>query len=76
MVGDKITGLLSDLRPIAVSLVDAFDFGDETVHSTLGAYDGNVYQRMLDQAKKGALNKEDVQPAFEKYLKPLMKANL
>ena len=76
LVNRKITNLLSDIRNVAVSLVDSFDIPDEILQSTLGAFDGNVYERMLDQAKKGALNKEDVQPAFEKYLKPLMKSNL
>ena len=76
LVDEKITKLLSAFRPIAVSLVDSYDIPDEILQSTLGAFDGNVYERMLDQAKKGALNEDDVQPSFEKYLKPLMKSNL
>eukprot|EP00095_Tigriopus_kingsejongensis_P009257 maker-scaffold922_size80897-snap-gene-0.22 protein:Tk09257 transcript:maker-scaffold922_size80897-snap-gene-0.22-mRNA-1 annotation:"probable peroxisomal acyl-coenzyme a oxidase 1" len=73
---DKLLTLLSEIRPIAVSIVDAFDIPDEGLKSTLGCYDGNVYERMLDAAEKGPLNKSDVPPAFEKYLKPLMKASL
>ena len=76
LVHRKITKLLARIRPNAVSLVDSFDFPDESLKSTLGSFDGNVYERMLDQAKKGALNKDDVQPSFEKYLKPLMNSNL
>ena len=76
LVHEKITKLLSTFRPIAVSLVDSYDIPDEILQSTLGAFDGNVYERMLDQAKKTELNKNDVQPSFEKYLKPLMKSSL
>lgn len=76
LVNQTIAKVLSDVRPVAVSLVDAFDFPDEVLQSTLGAHDGNVYERMLAKAKKGAMNQEDVQPAFEKFLKPLMKSNL
>ena len=76
LVHRKITKLLASIRPIAVSLVDSFDFPDGSLKSTLGSFDGNVYERMLEEAKKGALNKEDVQPAFEKYLKPMMNSNL
>ena len=76
LVNRKITKLLAYIRTIAISLVDSFDFPDESLKSTLGSYDGNVYERMLDQAKKGSLNKEDVQPAFEKYLKPMMNSKM
>ena len=37
--------LLALLRPQAVATVDAFDIDDRILNSTLGAYDGNVYQR-------------------------------
>jgi acyl-CoA oxidase len=68
--------LLSELRPVAVSLVDAFDTHDKSLLSTLGSYDGQVYTRMFEAAMKSPLNKSDVQPAFEKYLKPMLKGNL
>lgn len=72
----KFTGILSELRPIAVSLVDAFDIHDQSLLSTLGAYDGQVYQRMFDAALKSPLNKSDVLPAYQKYIKPVLKANI
>ena len=69
--------LLEVLRPEAVNIVDSFDFQDsELCFSTLGCYDGNVYERLFEAAKKTSLNKADVQPAFEAHLKPLIKANL
>ena len=72
----KFNQLLGDLRPIGVSLVDAFDIHDISLKSTLGAFDGQVYQRMFEAALKSPLNKTDVTPAYEKYIKPILKANL
>ncbi|XP_068216006.1 peroxisomal acyl-coenzyme A oxidase 1-like [Palaemon carinicauda] len=68
--------LLASLRPQAVSIVDSFDFDDDQLNSTLGAWDGNVYQRLYDEAMKSPLNKKDVPEAYHKYLKPLMKSDL
>ena len=74
----RLTSLLGQLRPDAVSIVDAFDFRDlDLGYSTLGSYDGQIYERLFEAAKKSPLNETDVvQPAFDNYLKPLMKANL
>ena len=68
--------LLSEIRPIAVSSVDAFDIHDHSLLSTLGSYDGQVYTRMFDAALKSPLNKSDVLPAYQKYIKPVLKASL
>jgi len=68
-------GLLEAIRSEALNIVDSFDLRDEILNSTLGAWDGNVYQRLLDSAAQSPLNKEPVhQESFEKYLKPLMVA--
>ncbi|XP_049873454.1 probable peroxisomal acyl-coenzyme A oxidase 1 [Pectinophora gossypiella] len=68
--------LLVKLRPNAVGLVDAFDIKDEILHSTLGAYDGRVYERLMEEALKSPLNKEPVNDSFHKYLKPFMSGKL
>jgi acyl-CoA oxidase len=68
--------LLSQLRPNAVGIVDSFDFHDETLRSTLGAWDGQVYERMFEAASKSPLNKDPVNESFQKYLKPLLKSSL
>uniref|UniRef100_A0A0A9YPZ1 Acyl-coenzyme A oxidase n=1 Tax=Lygus hesperus TaxID=30085 RepID=A0A0A9YPZ1_LYGHE len=68
--------LLASLRPNAVSIVDGFDISDEILSSPLGAYDGDVYQRLMDEAMKSPLNKEPVNSSFEKYLKPFLKSNM
>lgn len=60
----------------AVGIVDGFDIADFALCSTLGAYDGNVYERLLEGAMKSPLNQEDVNVSFQKYLKPFIKSNL
>nr|AII21963.1 acyl-CoA oxidase 2 [Sesamia inferens] len=63
--------LLALLRPNAVGIVDAFDIRDEILClcSTLGAYDGRVYERLMEEALKSPLNAEPVNQSFHKYLK-------
>ncbi|XP_050434903.1 probable peroxisomal acyl-coenzyme A oxidase 1 [Adelges cooleyi] len=67
---------LKRLRPNAVGLVDSFDIRDEILSSPLGAYDGNVYERLIEEANKSPLNKEPVNESFHKYLKPFLQSNL
>ncbi|BES92692.1 unnamed protein product [Nesidiocoris tenuis] len=68
--------LLSAIRPNAVSIVDSFDICDEILSSPLGAYDGDVYRRLFDEAMKSPLNQKPVDASFEKYLKPFLKSNM
>ncbi|XP_047019172.1 probable peroxisomal acyl-coenzyme A oxidase 1 [Helicoverpa zea] len=68
--------LLRQIRPNAVGLVDAFDIIDELLQSTLGAYDGRVYERLMKEALKSPLNAEPVNQSFHKYLKPFMQGKL
>ncbi|CAG4986330.1 unnamed protein product [Parnassius apollo] len=73
---DRYEELLALIRPNAVGLVDAFDFRDEILQSTLGAYDGRVYERLMEEALKSPLNDEPVKASFHKYIKPLTKGKL
>ncbi|XP_037298722.1 probable peroxisomal acyl-coenzyme A oxidase 1 isoform X2 [Manduca sexta] len=68
--------LLRKIRPNAVGLVDAFDVIDEFLQSSLGAYDGRVYERLMEEALKSPLNKEPVNRSFHMYLKPFMQGKL
>ncbi|CAH2049995.1 unnamed protein product, partial [Iphiclides podalirius] len=68
--------LLEKIRPNAVGLVDAFDIRDEILNSTLGAYDGRAYERLMEEAAKSPLNAEPVNESFHKYLKPFMRGKL
>ncbi|CAH0724580.1 unnamed protein product, partial [Brenthis ino] len=68
--------LLESIRPNAVGLVDAFDVRDELLHSTLGSYDGRVYERIMEEVEKNPVNMESVSPSYHKYIKPMIKGKL
>jgi acyl-CoA oxidase len=72
----RLENLLRFFRTSAIGIVDGFDFSDQILDSTLGSYDGNVYERLFEAAKKSPLNQEDVNKSFHLYLKPFMKSNL
>ncbi|XP_046437012.1 probable peroxisomal acyl-coenzyme A oxidase 1 [Daphnia pulex] len=76
LLNSKYVELLAAIRPQAVNLVDSFDLRDEVLNSPLGCWDGNVYQRLFDEAAKSPLNQSNVHESFHKYLKPLLKSNL
>ncbi|XP_048244379.1 peroxisomal acyl-coenzyme A oxidase 1-like [Haliotis rufescens] len=67
--------LLAEIRPDAVSLVDAFDMHDITLHSALGCYDGNVYERLYQSALKEPMNRTQVHPVYYKHLRGLLKGS-
>lgn len=72
----KLEKLLTALRPNAVGIVDGFDIPDVVLNSALGAYDGNVYERLFAEAQKSPLNQDKSNKSFHLYLKPFMKSNL
>lgn len=59
-ISQRLKGLLLEIRPNAVALVDAFDYRDEMLNSSLGRYDGNVYEHMFEWAKRSPLNHTEV----------------
>lgn len=55
--------LLEDIRPHAVRLVDAWQFPDFQLNSSLGRYDGKVYEDMFHRASElNPLNQKIVDP--------------
>ncbi|GLI67460.1 hypothetical protein VaNZ11_011657 [Volvox africanus] len=66
--------LLTDLRPNAVALVDAFGFPDYLLNSALGRADGDVYRGLLDMARGSPLNATQEGPAWPDVLKPVLAA--
>merc|ERR1712178_505225 len=64
---DRIHVLLDRIRPDAVGLVDALGFDDEQLKSTLGRYDGNVYE----EAKLSPLNQSPKMVGWEALSKVL-----
>lgn len=73
---NRLESVLKRFRNNAIGIVDGFDIPDTVLASTLGAYDGNVYERLLEAAKTSPLNQEDVNKSFDLYLKPFMQSNL
>jgi len=64
LVKGAVSSLLDQLRPDAVSLVDAFDIPDHVLMSAIGRYDGNIYEALFESAQRSILNKTD---PFEGY---------
>ncbi|KAL1922943.1 uncharacterized protein VTP21DRAFT_9319 [Calcarisporiella thermophila] len=64
--------LMNDMRPDAVPLVDAFDFPDNVLNSTIGRYDGNVYEALYEAAAKSRLNRTDPFDGYEETLRPYL----
>jgi len=65
-----INTLLSEIRPDCIALVDAFDIPDFVLKSTLGSYDGNVYEALFEAAQHSTLNRKEVFPGYEEVLRP------
>eukprot|EP00666_Eupelagonemidae_sp_cell4sb_P005140 gene5140-14810_t len=67
----RVTELLEEIRPDAVPLVDGFGISDEALDksSTLGRYDGNVYEAIYAEAKKSPLNQASKMVGWDKFAK-------
>jgi len=55
-----------------LNIVEAFNYDDNMLISSIGCYDGNVYPRMLDQARRSKLNDKDKLDGFDEYIKPML----
>jgi acyl-CoA oxidase len=68
--------LLKEIRPDAVPLVDAFDYGDHILKSSIGRYDGNIYEELFDSAQKSVLNRSDPFDGYKEHLRPHLNIEL
>jgi len=75
-IRDRTYTVMKEIRPDSVSLVDAFDFSDFVLKSSIGRYDGNVYEALFDAAQKSILNEIDPFIGYEEYLKPHLNKEL
>ena len=66
-------GLLREVRPDAVALVDSFAFPDYQLNSALGREDGDVYAALLSMAQGSPLNATPEGPAWATVLGPAMR---
>jgi len=71
-IRQRVVQLLAEIRPMAVQIVDAFDFRDRELKSVLGRYDGNVYENLYKWARESPLNQQEVLDSVKKYLLPMM----
>lgn len=56
LIDSRINELLDEIRPDAIGLVDGLGCSDDQLKSTLGRYDGNVYEAIYNEAKMSPLN--------------------
>jgi acyl-CoA oxidase len=72
-VKHTVNQLLAEIRPESVALVDSFGFSDNSLQSAIGRYDGNVYEALLDYARKSPLNEEAyIQEFWNEHLKDVL----
>ena len=59
------------IRPVALSIIEALKLEDNVLNSDLGSKDGEVYKRLYNSAKNlNPINKNKVFPGITKYLRP------
>lgn len=76
LIAEGIDNILPQIRPDCIRLVDAFDYTDSTLRSTIGKYDGNIYEALFDAAQKSVLNKTDPFEGYETVLRPHLNKEL
>ena len=73
-----LQSLVLEVRPAAVSLVDAFDYPDFVLRSVLGRKDGDVYTALWEWVQNNPRNKHKggVHPVYKKYTRKLLKSKM
>ena len=66
----ELLGCMYALRPDLVSLVDAWDFSDFQLRSTLGGYDGNYEERLVEEVRRNPINSDPLRPLKRVYEDP------
>jgi len=72
LVKQATLDLLEKLRPDAVPLVDAFEIPDRALNSTIGRFDGNVYEALYSAALQSPLNQVDPFDGYKETLQPYL----
>ncbi|KAF4588698.1 hypothetical protein EYR40_010251 [Pleurotus pulmonarius] len=67
-----VKALCQELLPEAVGLTDAFGFTDFELNSALGVSDGNAYQALWDAAQTEPLNQDEITPAYQESIRPML----
>jgi len=72
LMNDAYAKLLVDLRPHMIPFVEYSDSLSVGLKSTIGNDHGDIYETQLEVAKNSRLNKTEVPPYYDKYIKPTM----
>eukprot|EP00933_Yihiella_yeosuensis_P038580 TRINITY_DN3250_c0_g1_i2.p1 TRINITY_DN3250_c0_g1~~TRINITY_DN3250_c0_g1_i2.p1 ORF type:complete len:749 (+),score=158.77 TRINITY_DN3250_c0_g1_i2:242-2248(+) len=64
--------LCKELRFEAVALVDAFDYEDRILNSTLGGRDGRVYEALFEASQRSSQDFSEPFKGYGAYLQPLL----
>lgn len=57
-----------------LNLVEGFELNDNIMNSSIGNYDGNVYERTMEWVKSSRLNEKDKLDGFDEYIRPFILA--
>jgi alkylation response protein AidB-like acyl-CoA dehydrogenase len=69
---ELINILMSDILPHAEALVNAFQFSDQRLDSTLGNKEGDVYECIMDAVTREPLNKKEISNGYYLYLREML----
>ncbi len=73
IVQQELKKLLQKVRPLAVPLVDSFGFSDSELCSAIGRKDGQVYETLLEWARKDSYNQTPVLDGWAETYGKMMK---
>ncbi|MQM00172.1 hypothetical protein Taro_032903 [Colocasia esculenta] len=76
LANEQLRSLYAQVRPNAVTLVDAFNYTDHFLGSALGRYDGNAYPALYAEAWKDPLNDSVVTDGYRDYIRPILKQTI
>jgi len=71
LVLDRINQLLEQIRPDAVALTDGFGMADSHLKSSIGRYDGNVYEAVYAEARRSPLNQSPKMQGWDRFAEVL-----
>ncbi|KAG2052587.1 peroxisomal oxidase [Suillus hirtellus] len=67
-----VKALCLEVLPNAIGLTDAFGFSDWSLDSALGVSDGRVYEALWKRVQMEPMNKYEVTPAYDPYIRPML----
>lgn len=68
--------LYKKIMPQVIGLTDAFEVPESFLNSDLGAYDGNVYERIMESVKNNPLNNEPVVSGYKEFIQPIVEGRV